>query len=693
MSTGLIKNLENAVVGVLDVVAELDSRSVHRASLKSILRKLRITRELRSLYYICVAGSQSAGKTRLVRELYNLNGVHEWLVDNQGRGERVPVFILEKDCAEPYAVGVRYKPNSEGSDEDTLDKESFRRIVNAYDVNDDYLFTKLYVPKQYYSAQNFGLVLLPGYEILNRDNAEWQELMRHTLIHSLGSVLVTDRTRIADNTQVKILDDLRSKYFPDRKPIIAVTKTEALEEQQLKDLASTVADVFEVPTHEHDRIICTGVKDDDYRRKWTRSLIDVVGKYALSSGGSGMARDEDLEYIVNNELDNVSAALRDEAASDGINEHLKERQVEKVRSSFRKASDRYRRGYAKELRRNMEDYASHTIKIATSKYIAEEEGLKAKLRQAGNFLTFQSGEHEQRFHNGIVDCWNSVNDKTHSPLICDYRAITEMSRKELDIEPPEEGILSHLPLQNLIGHKTKAQFSDDKLLELRHDLRILMGNNLNENESNELQLFKSEQLDEVLRQLPAMTMEYVRITQALALRTPDLLNKELASFDFNALRAEIETELPQVQKSFGPLIKAIAAIMAVDVVIDGQVDVLNIITGGGSAAGLAGTLSMAAAGAITLGFIAYKTANQVQAYDVAKKGFIRESLRHFAESHIQKSLELYDDLMENLDDRMTRNLRLAYGLGGELTKHDSLMRNLYRLDVARTNVIKVLDRG
>lgn len=36
---------------------------------------------------------------------------------------------------------------------------------------------------------------------------------------------------------------------------------------------------------------------------------------------------------------------------------------------------------------------------------------------------------------------------------------------------------------------------------------------------------------------------------------------------------------------------------------------------------------------------------------------------HFAESHIQKSLELYDDLMENLDDRMTRNLRLAYGLG------------------------------
>ena len=67
MTPDLIKNLEHAVAGVLDVVAGLDSRSAHRATLKSVLRKLRITRELSSLYYICVAGSQSAGKTRLVR--------------------------------------------------------------------------------------------------------------------------------------------------------------------------------------------------------------------------------------------------------------------------------------------------------------------------------------------------------------------------------------------------------------------------------------------------------------------------------------------------------------------------------------------------------------------------------------------------------------------------------------------------
>lgn len=213
------------------------------------------------------------------------------MVDNQGRGERVPVFILEKDCAAPYAVGVRYKPGPGWQEEEALDKESFRRI-SAYDVNDDYLFTKLYVPKQYFCPEFPGLfcyrVTMP-----NRDNAEWQGLMRHTLIHSLGSVLVTDRTRIADNAQVKILADLKSRYFPDRKPVIAVTKTEALENQQIEDLTTTVADAFEVPGHEQDRIICTGVGDEDYRRKWTRNIMDIVGKYALSSAGSETVRIEE----------------------------------------------------------------------------------------------------------------------------------------------------------------------------------------------------------------------------------------------------------------------------------------------------------------------------------------------------------------------------------------------------------------
>ncbi|MGJ3441422.1 hypothetical protein AAZU54_15695 [Pseudomonas sp. Je.1.5.c] len=130
MKAPLIKDMENALAGVLKISAELKTRSNPRPALVSILRKLRIARELSSVYYICVAGSQSAGKTRLVRELYQLD--EGWLADNQGRGERVPVFILEKECDAPYAVVVKY--DGQGNEqEEQISQDAFRALISGYD--------------------------------------------------------------------------------------------------------------------------------------------------------------------------------------------------------------------------------------------------------------------------------------------------------------------------------------------------------------------------------------------------------------------------------------------------------------------------------------------------------------------------------------------------------------------------------
>ena len=99
---------------------------------------------------------------------------------------------------------------------------------------------------------------------------------------------------------------------------------------------------------------------------------------------------------------------------------------------------------------------------------------------------------------------------------------------------------------------------------------------------------------------------------------------------------------------------------------------------------------MAAAGAITLGFIAYRGATEIQRYDAARKGFIAESLNQFAEAHIKKGLELYDDLMETLEERLVRNLRMAYGLRRPHGKRRTA-RGLTRLEHARVNLVKAID--
>lgn len=696
MKAPLIKDMEIAVAGVLKVTAELKTRNSHRSALVSILRKLRIARELASVYYICVAGSQSAGKTRLVRELYQLDD--GWLADNQGRGERIPVFILEKDCDAPYAVVVRYDASGKEQEEE-INQEAFRVLISGYDHSDSLscLYPKLYVPRRYFAGQNCGFVLLPGYEMLNTDNVEWQGLMRHTLVHSLGSILVTDRTRVADSSQKLILNDLVARYFPDRKPAIAVTKTEALNAEQIEELAGTVADVFHIRPDEADRVVFTGVGDDGYRVSWSNQVIQVINKYALSAAGSDAGRLRELEKLLDTELMTIKAALESELDAESISEHLTERQVERMTEVFSKAAERYRNRYARKLREHTKTYLAQVQKTAEGKYEKEEEGLGNKLKQAANFLTLQSSENDRRFKSRIIDCWCDGQGNLKSPLDSDYLAISEMSGNELGIRTIDSSDLPALKnegLEKLLGYDVPSiAVPSTNMDELHHDLRLLLSPGVAT--ATNVQRFKEPHVENVLKALPAMTMEYFRLNQAVAIRVPELARSELEGFDFAKLASSIQQDLPKVAASARPLLNTLAAILAVDVVIDGTIDTIPAIagtlTGTQTAAGLGTTLSMAAAGAITLGFIAYRGASEVQRYDAARKGFIAETLNQFAEAHIKKGLELYDDLMENLQERLVRNLRSAYGIGTDLTAKDALARGLSRLEHARVNLVKAID--
>lgn len=699
MKAHLIKNLENALAGVLKVSAELKSQSNVRSKIVLLLRKLRIARELSSLYYICVAGSQSAGKTRLICELYNLGG--DWFVDNQGRGERIPVFILENDCTAPYAVVIKH--DDQGNEkEEKISPEFFRSLIKGYkNTGDfDYLFPKLYVPRRYFDGERCGFVLLPGYELPNNDNFEWQDIMRHTLVHSLGSILVTDRTRIADNNQKEIIADLVSRYFPDRKPAIAVTKTEQLSQSQTTQLARTVVELFNICPDEQDRVIFTGVGDEAYRSAWTSQLIQVINKYGLSAVGSDAGRLRELEALLDKELGWIQETLEEELGTQNINEHLAERQVVQIRNAFTEASERYRKRYSKRLRDSTTNYLRQVQKIAEEKYNAEEEGFTNKIRSAANFLTLRSGENEIRFRSRIIDCWHNGTSTLNSPLESDYLAISAMSAKELgihEIKSTELAQIKQNDLNDLLGYKDASlEVIDSDNDELRHDLCLLLSKKGGNTDST--QRFKNPRIENILKALPAITMEYFRINQAIAIRTPELSRVEPHSFDFGRLASSIQKDLPNVINSAKPLLSTLAAILAVDVVIDGSIDIiptiLSTMTGGQvAAASLGATLSMGAAGAITLGFIAYRSATEIQRYDAACKGFIAESLNQFAEAHIQKVLEIYDDLMETLEERITNNLRLAYGLGADLTVKDALARSLARLEHAHVNLVKAIDHA
>ncbi|WP_205579126.1 hypothetical protein, partial [Pseudomonas aeruginosa] len=118
----------------------------------------------------------------------------------------------------------------------------------------------------------------------------------------------------------------------------------------------------------------------------------------------------ELEKLLDTELATVKAALENELDAQSISEHLTERQADRMREVFTKASERYRNRYAKRLREHTNSYLGQVKDIAEKKYNAEEEGITNKLRHAANFLTLRSGENETRFRSRIIDCWcNGTN--------------------------------------------------------------------------------------------------------------------------------------------------------------------------------------------------------------------------------------------------------------------------------------------
>ena len=359
--SNVISRLELALFNLMNSLVGMPKYTEIKNQVLSINRKLRITRELADTKYIAIAGTQSAGKTRLIREMYDLD--HQWLSDNEGRGEQLPLFIIEhKECTQSYAVVVEY--NNDREQERKITSEELHTILRNYNAENSILLAKLYVPMKYFKQNNFGFVLLPGYEMETRENQKWQQLMRHTLIHALGCILVTDETRIAENTQKRILDDLRSQYLENRQPIVAVTKTENLKDEQRVELRQTVAEAFQFSEQQKANIVLTGADDDNYKKNWSSALMYAIMNTTLNSKQSEAAKYAELDYLLSDKVDDIISLSQTgllEVDSIGTNSQA-EKNINEILEKFDTARDKFKRKYNKELTKQTHSYVHATIK-------------------------------------------------------------------------------------------------------------------------------------------------------------------------------------------------------------------------------------------------------------------------------------------------------------------------------------------
>ncbi|WP_025809944.1 hypothetical protein [Pseudomonas chlororaphis] len=693
----LIERLELALADVL-VAGDFLTQKTYKSQLIDTVRKLRIARELADMYYIAVAGSQSAGKTRLIRELYGLDKT--WLIDEQGRGERLPVFIIEQAGLTEPRASVMEVQNGAIIERAIDDPQEFQRIIGGWASIGGVLFPKLYVPQRLFKGAA-SFVLLPGYELESHENAAWQRVMRHTLKHAAGSLLVTDRNRVAENTQGAILRDLTSTYFPNRKPVIAVTKTEIIAAEELEALRTRAGSVFQVT--ELERIICTGEGDPAYVRAWSEQLVAVLHQYALSAGDSDESRLQELEQLVDDEVCAIQELVSAALANEQLTESRGERERDDILQRFEKARMNYRRTYEKNLQAHTRSYAAEAKEQARRRYIAEEEGFLNALKGVGDFFFTTSGEREAVHIERIKSCWARLEDNAGPTNLMqsNYLVLSQQAAKPLQISAPDAqefkvALESGTPA--LLGYDIAADelasaLPDNQAVE---DMRKLLSPDLSGG-SRGLTPLQSEGFKNMLDLVPALTMEYMRVNQSMILPHLDRLPQAVTPISIGQFLQEIGDELPQVTSSTKSLLRAVGCMLAVDVAIDGSVDTVPALihaifggTAGTAATGLGATLSVAASGMIALAFVGYRGIQAVQRHDAAQRGYINAVMDQLTDAHIASCLDVYDEAMMTIGDRIHRAVGDAYGLDQKISHKDNLLRCLANLNRARLTVLSDL---
>lgn len=723
----LLKDLNRALLDLNAATVVLNDKDL-AGELKDVTRRLVLAEVLAGTWIVAIGGSQGAGKTTLILSMYGLEGGGaDWLNPNEGRGERLPVLILEDDaCKAPRGALRELGPLDDshhrfGVVERDVDVSEFQgAICNA---NTNVVLPVLYVPRTYFRRRGQAFLLLPGYERLDRDNAAWQQLMRQALVGAAGSILVTDETRLAGQQQTEILRDMLAKDMPDTHPLIVISKTEGLTSnvERMSELRTRAAEVFQVPPDEVERRVhCIGASDAGYKAQWLPKLKHELNDMAIGGLGSRSAQLARLQDVLQDDLGQVIKLARTRsrlhfgrnAGDDGGAAEV----VSRVLESFDEAKGDLEEKFKAAIAGVVSSHGNAAWNTIEKTLIDEYEGIFSKFK-------------------GMLD---TVSEK-HRRLVADIETAWRQQGNVLDAFAAQTAALTHKRLagpsaQGLAVDHTAAGASDGGALtrlgyvdsdgqtlawgrptgdDLRN-MQVLLGAS---SADASLPALATKELESTVRLLPALALEYARMASlmpALVGVNPQSLTMLPAS-DVNAAMQSIEKQFSQMTDISKSILRGVAMVTAIDIGMDGQIDTLPALIGaltghasattvtstaaaGGAAAATGGIaangtaaagtavqtgaaaagMSVAAAvvGVVAVGYLAHSALQEVRRHDGQVRSVAQQMLASISDHHHAHFMSHFNQLMNQLRQHLQQRLHRRYRLDEQLMTQDRLAKAL-----------------
>lgn len=682
------------------------------AALLPVMRRLMLAEVVGSQWLLAVGGSQGAGKTTLVRALYDLRGEDaQWLTPNEGRGEQLPILIQEdSSCTRPHGLLRQLCPSDDGShmvlrDVPATDAQQFCRAARG-DMP-EVMLPVLKVPRRHFQSDRQALILLPGYEAVQRDNRDWQESMRLTLIGASGCILVTDQTRLANQQQQEIQRDLLPPELQASRPWVMISKTEGLarDPERRAALRRSAAQVFfpdEPVDAAMDRVLCVGADDATYRDEWLPVASAMLRDTSAGSGAqrrTQLARlretiDRDLGRAIN--LVHSRAALHQQSLA-GHGGGSAAQVMTDCLGLFDDAAAELRELYQQSVEDMLDQHGERARRQLETILVKRHEGLLNKI--VGVFDTVSDSH--IRIRETITEAWQGPGE-----LLPQYvERMSGLTTRVLSGPRPAVALPESASALHRLGYldadnqPVPSRLTDPQTQQNLRALLAAPGQTPPDR--------SSEALERTVRLLPAMALEYTRIAAALpalAGVSAETLTP-LEDMDKQVAGGSLQAQLQQFSEVAVPLLQGLAVMLAIDFSADGHIDTVGsllsllglgeaaqLADGGGSAASTlastvadtsatvtpvasaaaAGSMAAAITGVIAIGFLVHSARTEVRRRDQAMRDVSHALLRNVQEHHLTHFMLHFDRMMQALRRHLQQSLRRRYRLDERLMEHDRL---------------------
>jgi len=655
------------------------------------IRRLLLAEVLGNTRIIAIGGAQGAGKTTLLRSLYSLEiGNSNWLQPNEGRGEKFPVLVLEEPARQDVQGTLRKLCKSAESakyylDDVPVDVEEFQKALS--NPEPEILLPVLKVPSRYFTGENQAWLLLPGYEPQDRENRHWQELMRQALIAATGCIIVTDETRLADKLQIEIVNDMLANELAGAQPLVVISKTEYArrDPKRINALRNTAREVFRASDC---WVVCTGSADKNYIDEWLPILQQGIEELALTGGKNRKAQIGKLEEVLAKDLTRALVSIQSKSQLFFRQRHV-EGEANEVVQGCLEAFDQEKDSLREEYQRGVSEFLDQSFAQAwirlQARLIDNHEGL---LNGAVKIFDKASESH-QKIELDVKNSWGAVGD-----VLQEYQKVLGgITKKKLGAPNKGEGL----------------DRSGDSLIRLGHadaHVECISWDRPNEDDQKNLEcIFLGKQdlnkhYERTIKILPALTLEYARVATLF----PGVVgvqseNWELAPVDsrsdmINRAVVQLKDSVTLGQN----VLRFIAAILAVDILADGNADLigggLNTLNPGsaGGAVAISG-IGSAIIGSVAIGYLTVSALKAVRTHDEKARVAAHSMLVTVKEHYQRHFLHSFDSMMDQTRAHLRQSLRERYHLDESLMEQDRLAKAIADTRVLQRDLLDELRRS